>query len=118
MGDLFFHKMSYPFVDTSSGGDVRGVIAAADTALAITDGQTKIIPGHGEVASQADLQAYRDMLVSIVGKVDDAIKAGRSLDQIKAMRPADGFGVNPKGFITADAFVETVYANLTSKDVK
>jgi cyclase len=118
MGDLFFHKMSYPYVDTGSGGDVRGVIAAADTALAIMDGQTKIIPGHGEVANKADLQAYRDMLVAIIGKVDDAIKAGQSLDQIKAMRPADGFGVNPKGFITADAFVETVYANLTSKDMK
>lgn len=112
MGDLFFHKMSYPFVDTSSGGNVRGVIAAAEKALAMADDNTKIIPGHGEVASKAELQAYHDMLTSIVGKVDDAIKAGKTLDEIKAMRPADGFGVNPKGFITADGFVETVYGNL------
>jgi glyoxylase-like metal-dependent hydrolase (beta-lactamase superfamily II) len=112
MGDLFFHKMSYPFVDTGSGGNVRGVIAAAEKALALADDNTKIIPGHGEVASKAELQAYHDMLASIVGKVDAAIKAGKTLDEIKAMRPADGFGVNPKGFITADGFVETVYGNL------
>lgn len=112
MGDLFFHKMSYPFIDTGSGGNVRGVIAAAEKALAMADDNTKIIPGHGEVASKAELQAYHDMLVVIVGKVEAAIKAGKTLDEIKAMRPADGFGVNPKGFITADGFVETVYGNL------
>lgn len=109
MGDLFFHKMSYPFVDRSSGGDVRGVIAAADKVLAMANDQTKIIPGHGAVASKADLQAYRDMLVAIVGKVEAAVKAGKSLEEVKAMKPADGFGVNPSGFITADRFVEMVY---------
>lgn len=109
MGDLFFHKMSYPFVDRSSGGDVRGVIAAAEKVLAMANGQTKIIPGHGVVASKADLQAYRDMLVAIVGKVEAAVKAGQSLEEVKAMKPADGFGVNPSGFITADRFIEMVY---------
>lgn len=109
MGDLFFHKMSYPFVDRSSGGDVRGVIAAADKVLAMANDQTKIIPGHGAVASKADLQAYRDMLVAIVDKIEAAVKAGKSLEEVKAMKPADGFGVNPSGFITADRFVEMVY---------
>jgi cyclase len=112
MGDLFFHKMSFPFVDRSSGGDVRGVIAAAEKTLSMADDQTKIIPGHGPVASKAELVAYRDMLVTIVGKVDTAVKAGKSLDEVKAMKPADGFGVNPTGFITADRFIEMVYGTL------
>jgi cyclase len=112
MGDLFFHKMSFPFVDRSSGGDVRGVISAADKVLAMADDNTKIIPGHGAVASKADLKAYRDMLVTIVGKVEAAVKAGRSLEEVKAMKPADGFGVNPSGFITADRFTEMVYGTL------
>ncbi|MBP6380663.1 MAG: MBL fold metallo-hydrolase [Sphingorhabdus sp.] len=112
MGDLFFHKMSFPFVDRSSGGDVRGVIAAADKVLAMADDSSKIIPGHGAVASKADLKAYRDMLVSIVGKVQAAVKAGKSLEEVKAMKPADGFGVNPSGFITADRFIEMVYGTL------
>ena len=114
MGDLFFHKMSFPFVDRSSGGDVRGVIAAADKVLAMANDQTKIIPGHGPVASKTDLQAYRDMLVAIVGKVEAAVKAGKPLEEVKAMKPADGYGVNPSGFITADRFIEMVYGTLKS----
>lgn len=110
MGDLFFFRMSFPFVDASSGGNVRGIIAAADKVLFMVDDQTKIIPGHGPVASKADLQQYRDMVAVIVSRVEAGIKAGKTLEQIKAGRPADGFGVKPDGFITADRFVETVYA--------
>lgn len=109
MGDLFFLRMSFPFVDASSGGNVRGVVAAADKVLAIADDQTKIIPGHGPVATKADLQQYRNMVAEIVAKVEAGIKAGKTIEQIKAERPADGYGVNPSGFITADKFVETVY---------
>lgn len=109
MGDLFFLRMSFPFVDASSGGHVRGVIAAADKALAIADDQTKIIPGHGAVATKADLKQYRDMVAEIVAKVEAGIKSGKTLEQIKAERPADGYGVKADGFITADRFVETVF---------
>lgn len=109
MGDLFFLRMSFPFVDASSGGNVRGVVAAADKVLAIADDQTKIIPGHGPVATKADLQLYRNMVAEIIAKVESGIKAGKTLEQIKAERPADGYGVNPTGFITADKFVETVF---------
>ncbi len=109
MGDLFFLRISFPFVDASSGGNVRGVVAAADKVLAIADDKTKIIPGHGAVATKADLQQYRDMIAQIVGKIETGIKAGKTLEQIKADRPADGYGVKADGFITADKFVETVY---------
>ena len=109
MGDLFFNKMSFPFVDRSSGGDVRGVIAAATKVLEMTDDNTKIIPGHGAVATRADLKAYRNMLNEIVGKIEAAVSAGKTLDEVKAMKPADGFGVNTSGFISADRFIEMVY---------
>lgn len=109
MGDLFFLRMSFPFVDASSGGNVRGVIAAADKVLAMADDKTKIIPGHGAVATKADLKQYRDMVAEIVSKVETSAKAGKTLEQIKAERPADGYGVKADGFITADRFVETVY---------
>jgi cyclase len=112
MGDLFMLQVSFPFVDRSSGGDVRGFVTAADKVLAIADDQTKIIPGHGAIATKADLQNHRNMIATVIAKVEAGIKAGQTLDQIKASNPADGFGVNPKGFISADRFVETVYANL------
>ena len=115
MGDVFFHKISLPFVDLNSGGDVRGVVAAADAALALADDDTKIVPGHGPVASKADLLAYRNMISEIIDKVEAAMKDGKSLDEIKAMKPANGEGVNQKGFIPPDRFVETVYKSLGRK---
>jgi cyclase len=112
MGDLFMLQVSFPFVDRDSGGDVRGFVAAADKVLAIANDQTKIIPGHGAMATKADLQNHRNMIATVIAKVEAGIKAGQTLDQIKASNPTDGFGVNPKGFISADRFVETVYNNL------
>ena len=109
MGDLFFFQVTFPFVDGGSGGNVRGIVAAADKALTIANDQTKIIPGHGPVATKADLQKYRDMVAGIIAKVEAGIADGKTVDQIKAMRPADGYGVKADGFITADRFVETVY---------
>jgi cyclase len=115
MGDLFVFGATFPFVDMKSGGEVRGYLAAADKALALANDQTKIIPGHGVVATKADLQKYRDMIAQIIAKVDKAIKAGKSLEQVKAMRPADGYGVDPNGFIKPDGFVEAVYRSLGGK---
>ncbi len=115
MGDLFFFGGSFPFVDLSSGGNVRGYVTAADKALAIANDQTKIIPGHGVVATKADLKKYRDMIAQIIAKVETAMKAKKTLAQIKAMRPADGYGVKADGFIKADGFVEAVYKSLGGK---
>src|SRR5688572_15777219 len=63
MGDVFFHKVTFPFVDLSSGGSIDGLIHAVNQALGIANETTTIIPGHGPVASRQELVAYRDMLV-------------------------------------------------------
>jgi cyclase len=112
MGDLFMFRISFPFVDVGSGGDVRGFVTAADKVLAIANDQTKIIPGHGAMATKADLQNHRNMVATVIAKVEAGIKAGKTLEQIKAEKPADGFGIDPAGFITADAFVEVAYSQL------
>lgn len=111
MGDTFFHGASFPFVDMSSGGSIDGVISAVNRGLELAGPATKIIPGHGPVASRADLLAYRDMLVDIRAKVAAGIKAGRTLAQIKAAAPAARYGM-PDGFIKPDQFVEAVYNSL------
>jgi cyclase len=115
MGDLFMLQVSFPFVDVGSGGKARGFVAAADKALAIANDQTKIIPGHGVMATKADLQNHRNMIAGTIAKVEAGIKAKKTLAQIKAMRPADGYGVKADGFIKADDFVEVVYKELGGK---
>jgi cyclase len=111
MGDTFFHGQSYPFIDLSSGGSIGGVIAAANRALGIATPNTKIIPGHGPMATRQNLVAYRDMLVDIRDKVAAGIKAKRTLAQIQASRPTARYGM-PDGFIKPDQFVEAVYNSL------
>ncbi len=117
MGDTFFHRASFPFVDLSSGGSIDGVIAAANRGLQIAGPSTRIIPGHGPVASRAELVAYRDMLVDIRSKVAAGIRAKRTLAQIKASGPAARYGM-PNGFIKPDQFVEAVYNSLRAPPKK
>lgn len=112
MGDTFFNKL-YPFIDTSSGGTVEGVIRAADLVLRLADDDTKIIPGHGPLGSKADLQEYRDMLAAVSGRVRQLIRQGRTLDQVVAARPTakydEAWG---KGFLAPEKFVAMLYGNL------
>ena len=68
MGDCFM-TISYPFVDLSSGGSFDGFVAAADKVLGMTDDSFKIIPGHGALASKADLKSWHDMLATIRTRV-------------------------------------------------
>ena len=113
MGDTYFNGM-LPFIDLESGGSVDGLIAALDEALGIANERTVVIPGHGPVATRANLRAYRDMIAGLRNRVAEAIRAGRSLDEIKALRLADPHG-RPTDFITPDAFIEGLYRDLTAR---
>jgi len=115
MGDVFFNKL-YPFIDTSSGGRVEGVVAAVERGLKLAGPSTKIIPGHGPLATRADLQAYRDMLATVSGRIREQVRAGRSLEQAQQAKPTaefdDAWG---KGFLEPDRFVEMLYKNLQAR---
>jgi len=112
MGDMYFNKVTLPFIDLNSGGNAKGVLAAAEKALSLANNDTQIIPGHGPMATKADLTAYRDMLVDVIGTVGDAKTAGKSLSEVQAMKPAAQYDTNPNGFIKGDAFVEAIYNSL------
>ena len=85
-GDLFFNGF-YPFIDYSSAGWIGGMVAAADRALSLCDDKTRIIPGHGPLASPADLRAARDMLATVQGRLEALLDAGKSVEEIVAAAP-------------------------------
>jgi len=115
MGDIMFNKL-YPFIDTSSGGTVEGVIAAVDRVLQVTSERTKIIPGHGPLATRADLQTYRNMLATISGRIGEQLRAGRTLEQVAASKPTAEFdAVWGNGFLKPDKFIEMLYQNLQKR---
>lgn len=111
MGDTFFNKISLPFIDLASGGSIDGAIAAVDTGLKLANDQTRIIPGHGPVATKAELAAYGAMLKDIRGKVAAAKAAGKTVDQVKAENPAKPYEIKD-GFISAADFAAVVYASV------
>jgi cyclase len=114
-GDTFFNGF-YPFIDVSSGGTIEGTIAAADRMLAVANADTKIIPGHGPLATRVELQAYREMLVGVRDRVRRAMAGGRTLEQVIAAKPtADLDAVWGKGFINGDNMTRLVYTDLSRR---
>jgi glyoxylase-like metal-dependent hydrolase (beta-lactamase superfamily II) len=106
MGDIYFNGM-YPFIDDATGGSVEGVIAACDKVDAIVGDKTKVIPGHGALSNKAELKAYRDMLVTVSGRVKDMIRQGKKLEEITAANvTADLDEKWGKGFIKGPKFAE------------
>ena len=53
LGDTYFAGI-YPYRDTTSGGEVDGVVAAADRGLEWSGSNAWIIPGHGPLSRTAD----------------------------------------------------------------
>lgn len=111
-GDIFFNGL-YPFIDVSSGGSINGTITAAERILNLADDKTRIIPGHGPLSDKKGLAAYRDMLVTVRDRITAAIKDGKTLEQVQAMKPtADLDAVWGKGFLKPEQFVMIVYSSL------
>ncbi len=116
MGDTFF-KGSYPFIDHSSGGSIHGVIAAAHAVLERADDDTKIIPGHGTLATPADLRAYVGMLETVRDGIQPMIDAGKSRDEVVAAKPTAKLdGDWGKGFMRPDMWVGIVYESMLGDD--
>jgi glyoxylase-like metal-dependent hydrolase (beta-lactamase superfamily II) len=112
MGDLFFNGR-YPFVDVSSGGSFEGVIGAVNAALAYVNETTKVIPGHGAMATRADLVAYRDVMVKIRDRVAALIKQGMTKEQVIAAKPtAEWDATWGTGFMKPAVFLGIVYDSM------
>ena len=112
MGDTWFNGM-YPFFDSSTGGKINGMIAAANKGIGVVDDATKIVPGHGPAGDKAALIKYRDMLVVVRDRIKMQKDSGKSLKEVIAAKPTADFdaawGV---GFLMPDAFVTLVYTTL------
>lgn len=112
MGDLLFNG-TFPFIDVGNGGDVDGMIAGVETALDHSDADTRFIPGHGPLASRAEIAAYHQMLVTARDRVGALKAAGKSLEETKATEPlADLTEEWGDGNISADDLTEFIYASV------
>jgi len=111
-GDLLFNRI-FPFIDLDTGGSVEGYIAGQQKILSMINDDTKIIAGHGSLASKADLKAANDMLVDAQARVKALVDAGKSLDEVKAADPLAAYASWSWDFITTERMIETLYRSLT-----
>ncbi len=77
-GDVY-RTTSYPYIDVENGGSFLGTIKALDLLIAVADGNTKIIPGHGVLSNVVEVRAVRDMLLVIRDRVIESIAKGLPL---------------------------------------
>ena len=119
VGDIFTPDR-WPVIDLARGGSVQGTLDALNYILTLTvperyqDGGTLVVPGHGRISNEADVVEYRNMLTIVRDRVQDLLKKGMTLDQVKAARPARDYETeySERGQWTKDMFVEAVYRSL------
>jgi len=114
----------FPVIDVARGGSIQGELDALNRIVEMAipsvpivsrEAGTSVIPGHGHVGDQFDVVHYRDMLTIIRDHVLDLIKAGMTLEQIKAASPAQGYirrYGSDSGPWTTNDFIEAVYQSL------
>ncbi len=111
-GDTF-STGRYPNIDFANGGNIKGMIEACDRYLQLVDDQTKIVPGHGFLATKADLVSYRAMLVDARDRMAKLIAEGKTEADVIAAKPFADY--DKKLSVTGQAsqnFIRVVYHSL------
>jgi len=107
-GDIFFNGI-YPFIDAGSGGAFKGMLKSIDQILERTTPDTKIIPGHGPLASVSDLKEYKAMLSTVYDRISKLLDEGKSVEEIVALKPTADLDARwGKGFLKPDQWVKIV----------
>ena len=111
-GDLFTNGF-YPNIDASSFGWIGGMITAADRILKLAGPKTRLIPGHGPIATPADLAAFRTMLVTVHDRLAPMLDAGKTTQEAIAARPTSDLDPTwAKGFFNGGIFTRIAYDGL------
>ena len=113
-GDTFGNGR-YPNSDFFNGGNIKGMIAAVDGYIAMVNDQTKIVPGHGALATKADLIAFREMLVTSRDRMASLIAEGKVPSEADAQSVKPFADLDAKWAVNEQAgktWVRVVYNSL------
>jgi cyclase len=119
-GDIYVTE-SYPIIDVERGGTINGIVDALNRIIDMSqaefrsEGGTLVIPGHGRISDLGDVTYYRDMVYILRDRVQDMVKKGMTLEQVKNAKLTGDY--EPRygattGFWTTDKFLEAAYTTL------
>ena len=112
MGDLFFNQR-FPFVDINSGGNVDGFVNNVRAVLDKIPDDAHIIPGHGPLATKADLKLTIDTVATTVAQVRERLANGDADADIAAYLN-NNYATWASGFINADRWVQIIKADASN----
>jgi len=106
-GDIMFNGL-FPYIDGSNGGSLDGVINALEGIAAMVNEDTKIIPGHGPLASKADVLSTIEMLKGAKAAVAELVEAGKSDEEVLKANPLSVYESYNWSFITTERMTKQV----------
>jgi cyclase len=117
-GDTFTNGR-YPNIDFANGGNIKGMIAATDAYLKLTNAKSRIVPGHGPLADKAALLEYHNMLITARDRMTKLVKEGKSEDDVVAAKPFTDLDAKwAPTELAARNFIRVVYHSLADKPAK
>ncbi len=117
-GDLLFNGF-YPVIDYSTGGWVGGMAHACTVLGKVGDAGTRVIPGHGPMATKDDLKATGAMLSTIAERLEKLVKEGKSADEAVAAAPTKEFDDKyGHGAFKPDVWTKIAYTSVVRHNQK
>ena len=117
LGDTF--TRNYPNIDWGSGGGIDGMILANERYLKAANDSTKIVPGHGPLATKVNLQEFHDMLVTARDRVKKLFDEGKTEQEVLAADPLADLNKKwaaAQGLGTGTIFLRNVYNSFRNHD--
>ena len=111
-GDQYINRNGFPFIDRDVGGTAQGLRNNIARLLAIIDDDTTIVPGHGPLATKADLQWFHDVVAETIAYIEAEKHAGRTVEEIQAAGLPEEYEEVGEGFIPEEAWIQAVYTSL------
>ena len=93
----------YPVLDWSTGGWITGMVEGQKALVAVSNAETKIIPGTGSVITRADLEAQLGKVTTIRDNLVKTFRQGKSAKEMQAEGVTKDFDAqwgDPEQFLT------------------
>ncbi len=113
-GDVWNYTGNYPFIDARYGGTLSGMIAGQRAIAGMANEQTVIVPGHGPLATRAELVTYTEILSAIHEILLEHARLGHTLEQVIAARPVDQVHEFSTGIVTQAMWLGIVYPQVVA----
>lgn len=85
-GDIY-SGYGYSFIGVEQGGSIDGLIAGLERLLALSNAETRFVPGHGEIVGRAEIERQLALLRDMRARVAAHKAAGVPLEAMLEQAP-------------------------------